>query len=85
MKVIRLEKNLQAKNDYKDCGFWFVLFLAPKTKNCLSIHQYGVIDEHKTFKDFTNFSDKLDRKQYFKKFFGDKLIAKVHLSWKKII
>ena len=28
-------------------------------------------------------SDNLDRKEYFKKFEGDKLFAKVPLSWKK--
>ena len=28
-------------------------------------------------------SDNLDRKEYFKMFLGDKLIAKVPLSWRK--
>ena len=28
---------LQGKNDYKDGGIWFALFLAPKIKNCLTI------------------------------------------------
>ena len=32
---------------------------------------------------FTNVSDNLDRKEYFKMADGDKLIAKVPLSWKK--
>ena len=43
--------------------------------------KYGVIDEHKTFKGFTKVSDNLDRKEYFKMFRGDKLVAKVPLSW----
>ena len=59
------------------------MFLAPKTKYCLTINKYGVIYEHKTFKVFTNVSDNLDRKENFKMFNGDKLIAKVPLSWKK--
>ena len=59
------------------------MFLAPKIKYCLTINNYGVIDEHKTFKGFTNVSDNLDRKEYFKKFEGDKLVARVPLSWKK--
>ena len=46
-------------------------------------NNYGVIDEHKTFKGFTNVSDNLDRKEYFKMFNDNKLIAKVPLSWKK--
>ena len=74
---------LPGKNDYKDGGIFYGLFLAPKIKYCLTINKYGVIDEHKTFKRFTNVSDNLDRKEYFKMFEGDKLIAKVPLSWKK--
>ena len=74
---------LQGKNDYEDGGIFYGLFLAPKIKYCLTINKYGVIDEHKTFKGFTNVSDNLDRKEYFKMFEGDKLVAKVPLSWKK--
>ena len=58
------------------------MFLAPKKKYCFTINKYGVIDEHKTFKGFTNVSDNLDRKEYFK-MADDKLVAKVPLSWKK--
>ena len=77
-------KNLQqVKNDYKDGGNFYGLFLAPKIKYCLIINKYGVISEKKTFKRFTNVSDNLDRKEYFKMADGDKLVAKVPLSWKK--
>ena len=74
---------LQGKNDYKDGGIFYGLFLAPKIKYCLTVNKYGVLDEHKTFKGFTNVSDNLDRKEYFKMADGDKLVAKVPLSWKK--
>ena len=74
---------LQGKNDYKDGGIVFGLFLAPKIKHCLIVNKYGLIDEHKTFKGFTNVSDNLDRKEYLKMFNGDKFTAKVPLSWKK--
>ena len=74
---------LQGKNDYKDGGIFYGLFLAPKIKYCLTINKYGGIDEHKTFKGFTNVSDNLDRKEYFNMAEGDKLVAKVPLSWKK--
>ena len=77
------KKFLQGKNDYKNCGIWFGIFLAPKVKYCLTINKYGVIEEHKTFKSFTNVSDNLDRRESFKMFDGDKLVAKVSLSWKK--
>ena len=50
---------------------------------CLTINKYGVRDEHKTFKGFSNVSDDLDRKEFFKMADGGNLIAKVPLSWKK--
>ena len=53
---------LQGKNDYKDGGIFYGLFLAPKIKYRLTINKHGVIDEHKTFKGFTNVSDNLDKK-----------------------
>ena len=74
---------LQGKNDHKDGGIIYGLFLAPKIKYCLTINKYGVFDEHKTFKGFTNMSDNLDEKEYFKMLDGDKLTAKVPLSWKE--
>ena len=74
---------LQGKNDYKDGGIFYGLFLAPKINDCLTLNKYGVIDEHKTFKGFTNVSNNLDRKEYFKMADGDKLVAKIPLSWKK--
>ena len=74
---------LQGKNDYKDWGIFCGLFLAPKIKYCSTINKNGVIDAHRTFKGFTNFSDNLDRKEFFKMFEDDELVAKVPLSWKK--
>ena len=74
---------LKGKDDYKDGGIWCGLFLAPKIKFCLTINQFGIIDEHKTFKGFTSVREKLDRKDYFKMADGNKLVAKVPLSWKK--
>ena len=47
------------------------------------MNKYGVIHEHKTFKGFSNVSDKVDGKEYFKMADGDNSIAKVPLSWKK--
>ena len=74
---------LQGKNDYTDGGIFYGLFLAPKIKYCLTINKYGVIDEKKTFKGFKDVSDKLNRKEYFNMADGDKLTAKIPLSWKK--
>ena len=83
-KASLVGKNLlQGKNDYKDGGVFYGLFLAPKIKYCLIINNYGVISEKKTFKGFKDVSDKMDRKENFKMADGDKLVAKIPLSWKK--
>ena len=74
---------LQGKNVYKDGGIFYGLFSAPKIKYCLTINKLGFIDEHKTWKGWTSVAENLDRKEYFKMLNGDKLIAKVPLSWKK--
>ena len=46
-------------------------------------NKYGIINEKKCFKGFTNVSEKINRKEYFKMPDGDKLFAKVPLSCKK--
>ena len=74
---------LQGNDDYKDGGIWYALFLAPKIKYCLITNKYGIIDEKKCFKGFTNVSANLNIKEYFKMADGDNLIAEVPLSWKK--
>ena len=74
---------LQGKSDYGDGGIFYSLFLAPKKKYCLTINKFGIIDEKKCFKGFTNVSDNLDRKDNFKMADGGNLIAKVPSSWKK--
>ena len=80
------KNQLQEKNNHKDGGIWYGLFVAPKKTNCLTINninKFGVVDEHKTFKGFTNVSNNLDKKVFFNMAHGGKLIAQVPLSWKK--
>ena len=79
------KNRLQGKNEYKEGGLWYALFLAPKIKYCLTIIKHGVIDEHKTLKGFTDVSNNLDRKGYFNMADGGNLVAKVPLSWKKVL
>ena len=74
---------LQGENDYEDGGIFYGLFPARKIKYCLNTNKNGVLDEHKTFKGFSNVSDNVKRKECFKTASGDNLIAKVPLSWKK--
>ena len=73
----------QGKNDYKTGGIFYGLYLAPKIKYCLTIDDYGIIQEHKTFKGFKDSNRLLDRSQYFKMKEGKKISAMLPRSWKK--
>ena len=77
------EELCQGKNDYKTGGFFYGLFLAPKIKYCLTIDDYGIIQEHKTFKGFNDSKRLLDRSQYFKMIDGEKISVMLPRSWKK--
>ena len=43
------DSSCQSKNDYKSGGIFYGLFLAPLLKYVLTINNYGLIQEHKTF------------------------------------
>ena len=48
-------KNLcQGKNDYKSGGIFYALFLAPKIKYVLTIDEFGIIQQHMTFRGFND-------------------------------
>ena len=66
------EELCQGKNDYKTGGIFYSLFLAPKIKYCLTIDDYGIIQEHKTFEEFNDSKRLLDCSQYFKRKVGKK-------------
>ena len=74
---------LQAKNDYGDGGIFFGLFLAPKIKYCLTINEFGVIEEHKTYKGFVDVNRLLNSKKYFEMKEGKTVSGSFPLSWKK--
>ena len=46
---------IQGKNEYGDGGFFYGLFLAPKTKYCLIVNNYGIKDEKNASKDLPMF------------------------------
>ena len=77
------ENLCQGKNDYKSGGVFYGLFLAPKIKYVLTIDDYGIIQEHKTFKGFNDSKRLLDRSQYFNMIKGEKISAMLPRSWKK--
>ena len=73
----------QGKNDYKTGGIFYGLYLAPKIKYCLTIDEYGIIKEHKTFEGFNDSKRLLDRSKYFKRKEGEKISSMLPRSWKK--
>ena len=73
----------QGKNDYKTGGIFYGLFSSLKVKYCLTIDNYGVIQEHKTFKGFNDSKRLLDQSQYFKMIKGKKVSALLPKGWKE--
>ena len=77
-------KNLyQGKKDYKTGGISYGLFLAPKIKYCLTNNEFGIIQQHMTFKGLNDSKRLLDRSQYFDMLEGKKISAMLPRSWKK--
>ena len=74
----------QGKNDLKTGGNLYGLFLGPKVKYCLTIEDYGIIQEHKSFKGFNDCERLLDRSQYFNMKEDKKKSAMLPRSWKKL-
>ena len=62
----------QGKNDYKTGGIFYRLFLAPKIKYVSTIDNFGIIQQHMTFKRFNESKRLLDRSQYFDMLDGKK-------------
>ena len=60
-----------------------MLFLAPKIKYCLTIDEYGVIEEHITFMGLTDSKRLLDRSQCLKMLKDKTIYAKLPSSWNK--
>ena len=77
------EISCQGENDFESGGIFYGLFLAPKIKYVLTINEFGIVQEHKTFKGFNNSKRRLDRSQYFKMIEGKKISAMLPKSWRK--
>ena len=73
----------QGKNDYRTGGIFYGLFLAPKINYCLTIGDYGILQEHKTFKGINDSKRLLDQSQYVKKIESKKISGLLPRSWKK--
>ena len=76
------EELCQGKIDYKRGGNFYGLYLAPK-KDVLTINEFGILQEHKTFKRFNDSKRLLDRSQNFKMIEGEKVSALLLKNWKK--
>ena len=77
-------KNLcQGKNDHETGGIFYSLFLAPKIKYVLTSNEFGIVQQHMTFKGFKVSKRLLDRSQYFNMLKSKKISAMLPRPWKK--
>ena len=79
------EKLCQGKIDYKTGGIFHGLFLAPKIKYVSTMDEYGIIQQHMTFKGFNGSKRFIDRSQNFDMLDGKKISAMLPRLWKKSI
>ena len=56
-------------------GVIYGLFLGAKIKYVLTFNEFGILQEHKTFKGFNHIKRLLDRSQNFKMIEGKKVSA----------
>ena len=63
----------QCKIDYETGGIFYRLFLAHKRKYCLTINEFGVFQQHMTFKGFNDSETLLDRYHFFDMLEGKKI------------
>ena len=78
------EKLYQGRNDYESGVILYGLFLASKINYCLTIDNYGVIQEHKSFKGIKDSKLILDRSHYFKMLEDKKISAMLPRPWNKL-
>ena len=75
-KANLLGKNLsQGKNDYESWVIFNGLFLAPKTKYCVTSNEFGIVEEHETFNSSNDSKQLLGRSHCFKMIKGKKISA----------
>ena len=72
----------RGKNDYNSGGNFYGLFLASK-KYVSTINEFGLFQQHMTFKRFNDSKQLLDRPQYFNMLEGKKQSTMLRGSWKK--
>ena len=60
------------------------MFFEPKIKRCLTIDEHGVLEEHQTFKGFTDSQRLIDRNQCFEMIKGTNIHDKLLISWKNV-
>ena len=77
------EEIYQGKNDYESAGIFYGLFLAAKIKCCLTVDEFGIVKEHKTFKDLNDSKQLLVHSQVFNLINVLKISTMLPKSWKK--
>ena len=70
----------QGKSEYDNGGIFYALLLVPKVIYCLTINEYGVIGENKTYEGFEDVTKILEKK--FKMQNGITVKQDFPLSWR---
>ena len=73
----------QVKDEYKSRGIFHSSLLAPKVNYCLTMDNFGIIQQHMTFKVFNDSKRLLDRSQKFKLLRVERVTIILAKSWKK--
>ena len=78
-----VETCAEAKTIKKQGVCFFGLYLAPKMKNFLTVDEFGIVQEHKTFRSLKDSQRPLYPYQYFQMIEVKKISAMLPKSWKK--
>ena len=74
---------VQRKNDYKDGGIFYRIFLAQKLNICYTRDRYGTLGEKLTFQGFLDTKSLLNTDKYFKLKKGNRVNGEFPLPWKR--
>ena len=73
----------QVKIDYESGGVFSGLYFAPKRKYYSIFNKFGIIQQHSTFKGFSDGKRLVNRSQYFDMLKGEKILLLLRRSCEK--
>ena len=74
----------QEKSDFEDGWTFYGLFEAPRSKNCLKLNEFGIIEEKKAFKGYQFAGKMMKTHKYFELKDGKPKTETFTAKWKKV-